>query len=141
MSQVDGRRDQERDEQAHDPEHTCDRLTLHEVVRIARDIEPRDSTDRPEPVRDECEHGKEQEPIQTSHDAADIDSAEDARLQRSGSLSRSGDQSVVTRTWVPPLTPKNCSNTRRAAGAAAVEPWPPFSMTAQTTRRASSDGP
>ena len=34
--------------------------------------------------------------------------------------------------------PKNFSNTRRAAGAAAVEPWPPFSITAQTTMRATS---
>jgi hypothetical protein len=29
---------------------------------------------------------------------------------------------VLTKVWKPPFTPKNFSNTRRAAGAAAVEP-------------------
>ena len=37
--------------------------------------------------------------------------------------------------------PKNFSNTLSAAGAAAVEPCPPFSIRAQTTSLAFSDGP
>ena len=36
---------------------------------------------------------------------------------------------------------KYFSNTFSAAGAAAVPPWPPFSITAQTTIVAFSDGP
>ena len=39
------------------------------------------------------------------------------------------------------LTWKNCWNTFSAAGAAAVPPWPPFSISAQTTSSGSSTGP
>ena len=31
------------------------------------------------------------------------------------------------------LTPKYCSKTRRATGAAVSPPWPPFSISTQTT--------
>ena len=44
-------------------------------------------------------------------------------------------------SYVPGSTPKNCSNTLSAAGAAAAPPWPPFSIRAQTTSSAFSDGP
>src|SRR5207253_8596993 len=37
--------------------------------------------------------------------------------------------------------PKYCSNTLSAAGAAAVPPWPPFSISAQTTSFGLSYGP
>jgi len=52
-------------------------------------------------------------------------------------------QSVLTSVWLWAFTPKNFSKTRSAAGAAAVDPWPPFSITAQTTMRGASvsDGP
>ena len=36
---------------------------------------------------------------------------------------------------------KYCSNTFSAAGAAAVPPWPPFSITAQTTIDGAVYGP
>ena len=39
------------------------------------------------------------------------------------------------------LMPKYCSKTRSAAGAAAVPPWPPFSISAQTTIVGSFAGP
>src|SRR5262249_56295302 len=50
-------------------------------------------------------------------------------------------QSTFTSVEVGALTPKYCSKTLSAAGAAALEPWPPFSMSAPTTRRAESEGP
>src|SRR5262249_12382534 len=50
-------------------------------------------------------------------------------------------QSTFTSVEVGALTPKYCSKTLSAAGAAALEPWPPFSMSAQTTSRAESEGP
>src|SRR5947208_6486575 len=37
--------------------------------------------------------------------------------------------------------PKNDSKTFSAAGAAASPPWPPFSISAQTTRSGESEGP
>src|SRR5580765_5674124 len=37
--------------------------------------------------------------------------------------------------------PKKDSKTLSAAGAAASPPWPPFSISAQTTRSGESDGP
>ena len=42
---------------------------------------------------------------------------------------------VVAVVW------KYCSKTFSAAGAAAVPPWPPFSITAQTTIVGASNGP
>ena len=51
-------------------------------------------------------------------------------------ISRSGWLAVVVAVlW------KYCSNTFSAAGAAAVPPWPPFSITAQTTIDGASNGP
>ena len=53
-----------------------------------------------------------------------------------------GDQSTFTSAWLPvALRLKYFSKTRNAAGAAADEPWPPFSITAQTTSSAESEGP
>ena len=57
-------------------------------------------------------------------------------------MTRVDDQSTFTRpAAAAPCVPKYFSKTRSAAGAAADEPWPPFSITAQTTSSASSDGP
>ncbi len=40
-----------------------------------------------------------------------------------------------------PFSWKNCSNTFSAAGAATEPPWPPFSISAQTTSVGLSYGP
>ena len=48
---------------------------------------------------------------------------------------------TVTSTLGGACALKYFSKTRRAAGAAAVEPCPPFSISAQTTSFASCDGP
>jgi hypothetical protein len=137
VAAVDVGRDRDR---GYQPEHShdgSDRLAHHEVVLVARHVEARDARDRPEPVADERRHGEQQHEVEAPHEAGQVDAVSRARAER---LTPGLDdhQSVLTRVWLLALTPKNLSNTRSAAGAAAVEPWPPFSITAHTTMRATS---
>jgi hypothetical protein len=111
-------------------------LTHDEVVRFARDVEPRDAGHRPQPVADERARGEEQHDVEPSDEGGEVDRVAAERDPLASGVD--DHQSVFTSVCEPPLTPKNFSNTRSAAGAAAVEPCPPFSITAQTTMRATS---
>ena len=115
-------------------------------MRVALDVVVRDAVDRPEAVRDE------------RHDAAERAASRAGagtrrpRPQRRGGArprARSvGEFGVVDRhqsLWIAPIDGafwwKYCSNTFSAVGAAAVPPWPPFSISAQTTSVGLSYGP
>ena len=90
-----------------------------------------------EPVGDERADREQEHEVEPPDDRSEVDAI--ARPQRESLTAGLDDhQSVLTRVWALALTPKNFSKTRSAAGAAAVEPWPPFSITAQTTSRATS---
>ena len=139
---VDRRRHDDRDEHPGDAEGDRDRLARDEVVRIAEDVEPRDACDRPEPVADERRDREKQQPVEPPQDRGDVEGAERGRPEQRGTGSSVDDQSTFTSAWVPgAFWLKYFSKTRSAAGAAADDPWPPFSITAQTTSCASSDGP
>ena len=128
--------DQDREHEPDRADARRDPLPDDVVVGIAGHVEARDPGYRPEAVADEgrrCEQEHEIEPPHHGHETGGVPPRRDA------STSCVGDhRSVSTRICDFALTPKNFSKTRSAAGAAAVEPWPPFSITAQTTRRATS---
>src|SRR5439155_301172 len=102
-----------------------------------------DAVDRPEAVRDDADVSEQQEPVEPAQPLGDADrlclpaGAEAARALVD-CLERHQSEAwlvIVADVW------KYCSNTFRAAGAAAVPPWPPFSITAQTTICGESNGP
>ena len=139
---VDRGRDQDRHHHRDSAERDGDRLAGDEVVGIPRHVEPGDAADRPEPVPDERHDGEQEQVVEPADDQAEIEDAERRRPERCGAVSGVGDQSTFTRAWLPgAFWLKYFSKTRNAAGAAAEEPWPPFSITAQTTSWASSEGP
>ena len=136
VAPVQARRDRDRDDQADAAERGGDRLARDEVARIAGHVEARDARDRPQPVGDERPGREQQHEIEPPHQRGEVHRV---AAERNSLASGVDDhQSVLTRVWLPPLTPKNFSKTRSAAGAAAVDPWPPFSITAQTTMRGAS---
>ncbi len=94
---------------------------------------------RPYPI--ERRDGEEQHPVEPTQDGTDVEDAERRRPERRGAGSSVDDQSTFTRAWDGAFRLKYFSKTRSAAGAAADDPWPPFSITAQTTSWASSEGP
>ena len=138
---VDGGRDEDRDHHAGEADAGGDRLPGHVVVGVAGDVEAGDPADRPQPVGHERARGEEQQPVEPAHDRPDVEEADGRRAKRRGPVTGLDDQSTFTRGWMAAVLWKYCSKTRRAAGAAAEEPWPPFSITAQTTSWASSEGP
>ena len=139
---IDRGRDQDRHDHRDAAERDRDRLARDEVVGVPGHVEPGDAADRPEPVADERHDGEQEQLVEPADDQADVEDAEGRRPERCGAVSGVGDQSTFTRAWVPgAFWLKYFSKTRSAAGAAAEEPWPPFSITAQTTSWASSEGP
>ena len=120
--------DQEHDEEAGEAEPGCDRLPDDVVVLVALDVEAGDARHRPEPVRHYGADGEEQDPVEPAEEADDVDVV---ASHRAGSLR-------VLNHWRPPpgrraFSRNQCSKTFSAAGAATEPPWPPFSITAQTT--------
>ena len=92
-----------------------------QVARVAGDVESGDAGDGPKAVAHERRDRQQQHEVETPNERRDIDRV--ARPERDPLATGVDDhQSVFTRVWVWALTPKNRSNTRRAAGAAAVEP-------------------
>ena len=97
----------------------------------------RDAGDRPEPERDERARGGEENPVQPGDERPLLRARE--RPRSAAAPSGLDGVDVLDHQSVFPMSPiagafvlKCCSNTLSAAGAAAVPPWPPFSMTAQT---------
>ena len=135
---IDERRDDERDA----ADGRVDDLPVEVVARVAGDVEPRHAGDPPEPDGDEPGDAGEQHPVERAEDA-DEGRALGAPVAQpcplgSGVLEHQSE-------WIGPswwaLTWKNSEKTCSAAGAAAVPPWPPFSITAQTTIFAEFVGP
>ena len=136
MAPVEARRDRDRDDEPDAAERRGDRLARDVVARIAGDVEAGDAGHRPQPVADERGRGEEEHEVEPAHERGEVDRV---AAERDSLASGVDDhQSVLTRVWVSAFTPKNFSKTRSAAGAAAVDPWPPFSITAQTTMRGAS---
>src|SRR2546421_10338305 len=141
VAAVDGRGDEERAGGAHDPDRGEDRLARHVVARAAGHVVPRDAGDRPEPVCDQAADRHDEYPVEAAR--------ERRRLGAGGPTGTGGGavagvldhQSECTAPCCVAWRPKYCSNTFSAAGAAAVPPWPPFSITAQTTIVGFSVGP
>src|SRR5207244_465752 len=104
-----------------------DPLPQDVVARVAGDVEARDPGDRPEPERDGRRRRAEQQPIEPTEQAELLDGGAAARPRgRSRTGSRVLDhQSECTAPITGAPTLKKCSKTLRAAGAAAVPPWPP----------------
>ncbi len=102
-----------------------------------------DPVDRPQAVPDDADEREHEQPVEPAQDAAEPHGlglamrAQSARLRVDG-LDRH--QSLACGV-VGAVFPKYCSNTFSAAGAAAVPPWPPFSITAQTTIVGALNGP
>ena len=134
-------RDDGRDDEPDRSDRCCKALPDDEVVLVAGNVEARDAGDDPEAVADEAGGGSHEDPVEAAQER------DQRRLgtTRGGSDPRAaGDldhQSVSTTIASGASTLKKRSKTWSAAGAAALEPCPPFSMSAQTTRRAASDGP
>ena len=124
------------------------RLADEEVVRAAVDVVVRDPVDRPEPVADERGDGAREHPVEAAQER-ELVQARGAPRPRAGALGRrilrSRSPSVARQSDRAPsagaFSWKNCSNTFSAAGAATVPPWPPFSISAQTTSVGLSYGP
>ena len=123
--------DEERD---HEDQHAdCGVQSLPRAGRAA-DVVLRDPVDRPEPVADDAREREHQHPVEPAQHAAE---AERLHLSAIAQPARPGvdrlDRHQSEACWVVvAVFLKYCSKTRRAAGAAAVPPWPPFSITAQT---------
>jgi len=99
------------------------------------DADP-DAGHRPEAVPHERGRSEQEHDVEAADERGDVDRV--AAERQTLATGVDDHQSVLTRVWSPPATPKNFSKTRSAAGAAAVEPWPPFSITAHTTIRGAS---
>ena len=106
-----------------------DRLAHDVVVLVADDVVPRDPRDGPEPVGDDRAHGEEQHPVEPAQEADEVDALAGDRRVRP----RRRNQSLGTTPWTPAFSWNQYSNSFSAAGAATAPPWPPFSITAQTT--------
>ena len=120
--------DQEHDEEAGEAEPGRDRLPDDVVVLVALDVEAGDPGHGPEPVGDDRADGEEEDPVEPAEEADDVD----VLARRPGGSGRRT-QSLATTPWTPACSRNQCSKTFSAAGAATVPPWPPFSITAQTT--------
>ena len=121
--------DRERDEESHEAEAGGDRLAHDVVVLVADDVVARDPRDGPEAVGDDRADGEKQQPVQPAQEADEVDPlAGDARGR-----SRRRNQSLGTTPWTPAFSWNQYSKSFSAAGAATAPPWPPFSITAQTT--------
>ena len=138
-------RDHGGDDEPGDADRGGDSLTDDEVALVSGHVEARDARDDPEPVADERRCRREQNPVETpkERDRRGLGSARTCRIARLRGFDQSSHrhQSVSTTIAGGASTPKKRSKTLRAAGAAALEPWPPFSISAHTTSRAESDGP
>ena len=99
-----------------------DRLPDDEVVLVPRNVEARDARDHPEPVRDQRERRPEEDPVEAAHEGERMRLAPPAGDLDPRTLRDLDHQSVSRRTVDGDFTPKYRSKTRRAAGAAAVEP-------------------
>ena len=134
----------------HEPDRSDrrrDALAHDEVVLDTGNVEARDPGDDPEAVPDEAGGREHEDPVQAAQERQDSG----LRAPRPGAHARAlrdlDHRRVSTISPYPPekpagaSTPKNRSNTLSAAGAAALEPCPPFSINAHTTSRADSDGP
>src|SRR5207237_8189006 len=116
-------------------------LADDEVVRARRVVAARDSRDRPEAVRDDRADRCQQHPVDPAHERARVLGRAPARPPLDSGTSRVLDQSVSTVPCCAAVVLKYFSKTRSAAGAAAVPPWPPFSIAAQTTSSGLAEGP
>ena len=110
----------------------------------AADVVPRDPVDRREPVADDARRARTSAPSRAGAARRRAPSASASRRLRSpralvstASIAHQSER-VLGRGAV---FLKYFSKTLRAAGAAAVPPWPPFSITAQTTIVGVSYGP
>ena len=107
------------------------------VVRISDDVVPRHGREHPEPVRDEAADGCEEQVVEMANEARNF-----AGLSPSMALDDAGrHQSEFTGTTGVSGTSKYFASSFMAAGAAAVPPWPPFSIRAQTAIVGLSVGP
>ena len=126
--------DEHEGDQTDAADRRVDALAEHVVVRVAGDVVPRDPGDRPEPVAERRGDRGEQHPVEPADRGADRRAVVAPVRDAAGALVEGLDhQSVFPVCAAGALRPNQCSNTRSAAGAAAVPPWPPFSMSAQTT--------
>ena len=140
-------RDHGGDEKPDHADRGRESLTNHEVLLVTRDVEARDAPDDPQAVADEPRCRGEQDPVEApeERDESRLGAArEGLGAARLGDLDHgriARHQSVSTKVACGASTLKNRSKTLSAAGAAALEPCPPFSIRAQTTSFAESDGP
>src|SRR6266566_3075213 len=138
---IEVRVDERRDDQADRSGTRVHGLAVQVVVRVERDVVARDPLDRPEAGRHNAADGEEEDPVDLADDVGERKPfAPHAGLFRAAVL-EDGHQSE----WIGPVVAafvwKYCSKTFSAAGAAAVPPWPPFSITAHTTSVGLSNGP
>ena len=134
--------DERREQQPERPDHGEGHLPCQVVALVAGDIVVRDPGDRPEAVPDERPDAADQDPVETPDEGGDLDLLASAGA---GCCTGIGDVIDHQSLWIGPVwvacLPKNDSKTLSAAGAAASPPWPPFSISAQTTRSGESEGP
>src|SRR5207244_9595452 len=122
--------------------HSCVHTLSHEVVvRISCDVVARDSRDRPQAVRNKERDKPDQQPVEPANERRDVGGLAPSRPSSTPGDVVDGHQSEWTGPVVDTCVWKNSSKTWSAAGAAAVPPWPPFSISAQTTSVGLSAGP
>ena len=132
--------DEQGDEERNPAEQREDALADEVVVRVAGDVVARDPGDGPQTDADEGADRAQQEPVEVARRPREsVPLLTDANPDPGDVLDHQsvapGSANCADLTW------KNCWNTCSAAGAAAVPPWPPFSISAQTTSSGSSTGP
>src|SRR5581483_4985182 len=91
----------------------------------------RDPVDRLQPVGDDPDDGSEEQPIDTTDGPEQPDRLCGGTGPEPASATVDGFDRHQSEMWVErtPFLWKYFSNTFSAAGAAAVPPWPPFSIT------------
>src|SRR5205823_6637662 len=121
---------EQRDEEGREPRGGEDPLPDDVVARAPWHVEPRDPVDRPEPEPDAGRGTGEEEPVEPPKETELLRRRPPALPRR-----RPCPRARVLQhqsEWIGPTTGafvlKKCSNTFSAAGAAAVPPWPPFSI-------------
>src|SRR5579859_245870 len=133
--------DKRRDHEGHSSGGRVEDLAVEVVGRVVRHRELRHPGDTPEADEHERAHARQEDPVDGAHDAEEMRSlalVAQTRSLRSGVLEHQSE-------WMSPCwadgTWKKCAKTRSAAGAAAVPPWPPFSITTHTTSFGAFTGP
>ena len=133
VAQVQGGWNEDRDHERDGADPDGDRLPHDVVVGIARDVEARDPRHRPQPVGDERCRRERAAPSRGAAGGSASSPAAPARDSVRCRVPASTINPSSRPRWAHPSRRRTARSRACAAGAAAVPPWPPFSITAQTT--------